>query len=107
MNYLQEQRPGQKIAVFWDGACYHCSQEVRNYLAELNDQLDPSEWPVTCVKFAPNDPQQNPVEDIWLQTKNFVRKFSHYCTSFKVVKLLFELFALGQVFDNPYALRVC
>ena len=101
VDYLQCQRPGQKIAIFWDGASYHGSQEMRNYLAEINGELSSSEWQVTCVKFAPNAPEQNPVEDIWLQTKNFVRKFSHYCKSFKAVKCLFELFATGQVFDFP------
>ncbi|NEP80782.1 MAG: hypothetical protein F6K17_10830 [Okeania sp. SIO3C4] len=36
-------------------------------------------------KFTPNTPEQNLVADIWLQTKNFVRKFIHYCQSFEVV----------------------
>jgi transposase len=46
-------------------------------------------------------PEQNPVEDIWLQTKNFLRQFYHHCSSFNVVKYLFEFFADGQVFDFP------
>lgn len=101
LKYLQAQRPGKKIVIFLDGASYHCSKEINSYLEEINGGLEPSEWPITCVKFAPNDPQQNPVEDLWLQTKTFLRKFCHYCTYFKVVKWLFELFASGQVFDFP------
>lgn len=101
LDYLQCQRPGQRIAIFWDGASYHRSLEIRSYLEEINSGLQPEEWQITCTLFAPNAPEQNPVEDIWLQTKNFLRKFSHYCSSFKVVKLLFELFASGQVFNFP------
>ena len=49
------------------------------------------EWLINCTKFAPNAPEQNLVEDIWLQTKNFSITFYHLCSSFKVVKL-FEVF---------------
>ncbi|MDE5079440.1 MAG: IS630 family transposase, partial [Trichodesmium sp. St2_bin6] len=41
------------------------------------------------------------VEDIWLQTKNFIREFYHLCSSFKIVKWLFKFFADGQIFDFP------
>ncbi len=27
INYLQRQRPGKRLAIFWDGASYHNSQE--------------------------------------------------------------------------------
>ena len=53
------------------------------------------------IKFAPNTPEQNPVEDIWLQTKNFMIAFDYLCSSFKIVKWLFEFFADGQMFDFP------
>jgi hypothetical protein len=42
------------------------------------------------IKFAPNTPEQNPVEDIWLQTKNFMIAFDYLFSSFKIVKWLFE-----------------
>ena len=53
------------------------------------------------IKFAPNTPEQNPVEDIWLQTKNFMIAFDYLFSSFKIVKWLFEFFADGQIFDCP------
>jgi transposase len=56
-------------------------------------------WLVTCIKFALNAPEQNPVEDIWLQAKTFIRQFYHLCDSFKMVKWLFKFFAEGQVFN--------
>lgn len=105
INDLREKRKGKKLAIFWDGATYHDSQEFRDYLAEINQNLPEEEWLITCTKFAPNAPEQNPVEDIWLQVKNFIRKFYHVCQSFKVVKWLFEFFADGQIFDFPKLYR--
>jgi transposase len=46
-------------------------------------------------------PQQNPVEDIWLQAKNFLRKYWYLCRSFKIVKFLFEFFTKEHKFDFP------
>jgi putative transposase len=101
IKYLQKQRPGKKLAIFWDGATYHDSKEFREYLNDMNKDLSSEEWQIICTKFAPNAPEQNPVEDIWLQGKNFLREFHHLCTSFKVVKWLFKFFTDGQIFDFP------
>lgn len=101
LKELQDQRPGQRLAIFWDGAKYHDSREFRDFLKEINGELEEDEWLITCTKFAPNAPEQNPVEDIWLQTKNFLRKFYHLCDSFKIVRELFKFFADGQIFDFP------
>ena len=109
VKYLQQQRPGKRLVIFWDGATYHNSQELppaeelryREYLMLINQDLPEEKWLINCTKFAPNAPEQNPVEDIWLQTKNFIRKFYHLCSSFKVVKWLFKFFAAGQIFDFP------
>ncbi len=52
-------------------------------------------------RFALNAPQQNPVEDIWLQAKKLIKEFYFFCHSFSVVKALFELAVNGQFFDFP------
>jgi transposase len=101
IKYLQKQRPGKRLAIFWDGASYHKSQEFKEYLKQVNGDLPEEQWLVHCTTFAPNAPEQNPVEDIWLQAKNFIRHFSHLCDSFKMVKWLFKFFADGQIFDFP------
>lgn len=54
MEYLQKQRPGQRLVLIWDGASYHKSQEVKDYLAAVNTGLSPSQWQVQCILFAPN-----------------------------------------------------
>lgn len=86
--YLQSQNPGQRIAVFWDGARYDCSQEIKEFkesLEQVNRGLEKSQWQITCTKFTPNAPEQNLVEDIWLKTKKIAIKFIHYCQYFEVV----------------------
>ena len=101
VKYLQIQRPGSRIALIWDGASYHKSDELKKFLAALNDDCEPERWSITCILFAPNAPEQNPVEDIWLQAKNFLRKYWHLCKSFAVVKWLFKFFTNHQKFDFP------
>ena len=55
----------KRIALIWDGAKYHYSAEVKEFLSLVNNGLDESDWKITCVRFAPNDQTQNPSEDIW------------------------------------------
>jgi transposase len=99
LKYLHLLNPQSRIALIWDGASYHRSQEVKDYLTLMNHNLDECDWKVTCIRFAPNDPKQNPIEDIWLRAKNFIREFYHLCKSFGAVKFLFEFFTHMQTFD--------
>ena len=39
VKYLQEQRPGKRLAIFGDGATYHNSQADREYLMLINQDL--------------------------------------------------------------------
>ena len=101
IKHLRSQRSAQRIALIWDGAKYHKSDELKEFLAAVNDGCEPADWSITCILFAPNAPEQNPVEDVWLQTKNFLRKYWHLCKSFAVVKWLFKFFTNQQKFDFP------
>ncbi|MEO1523209.1 MAG: transposase [Cyanobacteria bacterium J06633_2] len=101
LKTLQQQYPNSRIAVIWDGASYHRSHAVQAYLDSVNQGLEESRWKLTCIRFAPNDPTQNPVEDVWLQGKRFIREFHRYCSSFRIVKQLFELVTHQQVFRFP------
>lgn len=67
----------------------------------VNQGLEPEEWKITCIRFAPNAPEQNPIEDIWLSAKRFVRQFYSICSSFAIAKRLFELATEHQIFDFP------
>jgi transposase len=101
LEYLLSQCPNSRIALIWDGATYHRSKALRAYLESVNQGLDEAHWKITCIRFAPNDPRQNPVEDIWLQAKRFIREYYYLCTSFDIVKFLFEFVTHCQIFDFP------
>lgn len=105
LQALLAEYPQTRIAVIWDGASYHRSHAVKDYLALVNQGLDETEWKISCLRFAPNDPRQNPVEDVWLQAKRFIREFYHLCQSFSTVKWLFELVTHHQTFDFPKVFR--
>jgi hypothetical protein len=64
VNHLQKQYLGKKIILIWDGASYHRFGEFRDYLERINQGISPDKWMITCVLFAPNAPQQNPLEDV-------------------------------------------
>lgn len=67
----------------------------------VNDGLTEADWKITLLQFAPNDPTQNPIEDIWLAAKTWVRSCWHQCKTFDAVKMLFELATHYQIFDFP------
>lgn len=101
LTFLQKQFPNQRLLIFWDGASYHKSKELRAHLSEVNQGLEPEEWKIRCVLFAPNDPTQNPVEDVWLQAKTWLRRMSGVRPCFKALKVLFEQFFTLDTFDFP------
>jgi putative transposase len=42
---------------------------MKAYLEEINRDHEKNEGSLTCILFAPNAPEQNPVEDICLNAK--------------------------------------
>ena len=98
---LQAKNPEVKILLIWDGASYHRGEEMKNFLDEQNQGLSPEEWKITCCRFAPYAPQENPVEAILLQLKTLLRRFYRFGKSFKIVKRLFELFVDLKLFNLP------
>ena len=98
IKWLRSLYPNAKLWLLWDGATYHRYCETRDYLAQLNHGLTPSEWPVTCILFAPHAPEQNPVEDIWLKGKNWLRKQFAFNKTFADVKNCFFEYLNEQIF---------
>lgn len=43
IKYLQQKRPGKRLAIFWDGASYHNSQEFKEYLMIINQDISEDE----------------------------------------------------------------
>lgn len=90
VEYLRQEYPGKRLFLLWDGASYHCGVEMQEYLEGVNWKLARDAWRVTCTLFAPNAPEQNPIEDVWLKAKQYVRKRWRMCQKFKDVMHLFE-----------------
>jgi transposase len=90
--------PDTRLLILWDGASYHRSAKVKAFLGQVNGGLTQAQWKITCIRLAPNAPEQNPVEDVWLQGKRFIRKYAVLCKTFSAVKLLFKLATHLQTF---------
>lgn len=100
LHWLRERHPGKRIILLWDGASYHRDSQVRALLAQVNAGLDENDWQLICLPFAPNAPDQNPVEDIWLQGKNYLRKQFAQNKTFAAVKACFFQFLDHFRFDS-------
>lgn len=90
VEYLRQEYPEKRLFLLWDGASYHRGVEMQEYLEGVNWQRARDDWRVTCTLFAPNAPEQNPIEDVWLKAKQYIRKHWRMCQSFKDVTRLFE-----------------
>ena len=101
VKYLRSLFPNSKHLIIWDGASYHKYKEMADYLKDINQGIEKENWSVTCELFAPHDPDQNPVEDVWLQAKNFLRKYWMLCSNFKIVQWLFEFVTHNEIFKFP------
>ena len=80
----------KRIIIVWDGASFHKGELVKQFLQKVNGGLKESKWKLHCLLFAPNAPEQNPVEDCWLQAKNFVRRHILETPTFKDVVKCFN-----------------
>jgi len=101
MELLQNNYSGKQITLIWDGASYHRCEIIKSFLASVNDRKPKVEWPLTCILFAPHDPRQNPIEDVWLRGKIFLRRMCSILESFEAAKSIFKFFLQHQVFDFP------
>lgn len=98
---LREEYSGSQIIIIWDGASYHRSEQFRDYLKEINHQKPESEWLIKCIRLAPNAPEQNPIEYVWLQGKRILREYWYFCQNFEIIKWLFEWSLNRDLFDFP------
>ena len=99
LKYLYKKCKTLKLFIIWDMASYHRYAEMRKYLEEINRGLEEKDWKITCIFFEPNAPEQNPVEDIWLKAKNFLRKNFYKNKTFAQVKKCFFNFLSEQFFN--------
>lgn len=89
LKSLRRRFQGRRVVVVWDGASYHRSDLVKTYLRNLNGERPEEERRIQCLRFAPNAPDQNPMEDVWLAAKNAVRKLWYTLETFRDVTTSF------------------
>lgn len=100
LRRLMEVYRGKKLLLLWDGATYHRDQKVKELVAEINCGLEEKDWLVTLMPFAPNAPDQNPVEDIWLAGKNYLRRKFAENKTFAAVTASFSNFLRNFLPDS-------
>lgn len=101
INFLEKLRKAcraERILMIWDGAAYHRSKEIKKYLEELNAGLPEEKRKLNLMQFAANAPEQNPVEDIWLKGKTYLRRNAFTFRTFADVKQSFLSFLSGKTF---------
>ena len=99
LKKVREVFKDKQIWMLWDGTTYHKGQEVKDYLAQLNEGLEEKDWKIQLIEFEKNAPEQNPVEDIWLKGKNFLRRNFYKFTSFAKVRKGFREFLNHNTFQ--------
>jgi transposase len=100
LQWCQTLYPDRKLLVLWDGASYHRGQAMQSFLAQENAGLAEEDWKITCVLFAPNAPEQNPLEDLWLKGKTYLRKHFAVNKTFAAVKNCFSIFLRSLSFES-------
>lgn len=98
---LQSRYPHAKLTICWDNASWHKGVEVAAFLARVNGGYAPDDWPITCINFAPHDPTQNPIEEVWHQGKGAIQKLRLAATKFHEVIDAFERVLERKRFDFP------
>lgn len=100
LRWLMQIYQGRKLLLLWDGATYHRDRKLKEFLAEVNQGLEEKDWLVTFLPFAPNAPEQNPVEDIWLAGKRHLRRNFAQNKTFAAVKESFCSFLRSFLLDS-------
>jgi transposase len=90
MHRLRNKHPGKQLLILWDNVSYHYQGEMKEFLADVNAFLEPHEWIVTCIRFAPHASEQNPIEHVWQIGKQYIRTQFHAIRSFLDIKEAFE-----------------
>jgi transposase len=100
IQWCQTLYPDKQLVYLWDGASYHRGEEMQKFLAETNAGLAEPDWKVACMRFAPNAPEQNPAEDVWLKGKTHLRKHFALNKTFAQVKHCFSSFLKALRFTS-------
>ncbi len=74
---------------------------MKKFLVLENSGKERKDWSIICECLSTYVPEENPVEGIRLQFKNFIRHFHYQCKSFSSVKDLVKICFKYQLFNRP------
>jgi len=92
LNMLRRNFQGRRLLIFWDRATYHRGDLIKSYLRRLHGERPEAERLIHIEYFAPNAPEQNPMEDVWLSAKRWIRSHFFEMENFRQVKDNFASF---------------
>ena len=99
LTYLRQVYQGRRMLICWDRAIYHRGGLVQAYLAQVNGPSSrEADRAIHIELFAPRDPTQNPIEDVWLRGKRAVRRQWSTLQTFEEVKAVFARAITHQLF---------
>jgi transposase len=101
LTELRHRYPGAVLTICWDTASWHQGDVLRTYLASVNGDRPAHAWPLTLFHFAPHDPTQNPIEEVWHQGKSAIRRQRPTATHFAEVVAAFEAHLERRLFTFP------
>jgi transposase len=90
LHRLRSKHPGKQLLLLWDNVSYHYQGDMKEFLADVNAFLEPDEWIVTGIRFAPHASEQNPIEHVWQIGKQYVREQFRSLRTFSDIKGAFE-----------------
>jgi transposase len=90
LHRLRQKHPGKQLLILWDNVSYHYQGDVQECLLDINAFLEPEEWMITCIRFAPYASEQNPIEHVWQIGKQYVRALFQSLRTFSDIKEAFE-----------------
>lgn len=102
---LRSRYPTAKLTICWDNASWHQGPLMEAFLQRVNGGRDPDNWPITCINFAPHDPTQNPIEEVWRQGKTAIQQRRLVAKRFHEVITAFEDVLERTTFDFPHLQR--
>ena len=100
IQHLPALNPDKTRRILWEGARDHRGEAVHDDLNEVNQNLEEENWKVTCLLFAPKAPDQNPVEEVGLRGKDFLRTHFYENKTLNQVKCRFFNFLNNNSSDS-------
>ena len=92
LKSLQGQLSQQRLLLPWDGESYQRAGDLRKFSVQVNQGLPEEQRRIHCIQFAPNDPTQNLIKDVWRQAENWLCRRAELCPTCSRVKALFDQF---------------